>query len=60
MDAQVKIDDVSPLAADVRALREEIRRLREPTPQSLVDLKAAASGHPDIGGTCRLECLSRR
>jgi excisionase family DNA binding protein len=43
MNAQVKIDDVSELAAEVRALREEIRRLRESTPQSLVDLKAAAA-----------------
>ena len=43
MNAQVKIDDVSALAAAVRALREEIRRLRESTPQSLVDLKAAAA-----------------
>jgi excisionase family DNA binding protein len=43
MSAQLNVDDLSALAAEVKALREEIRRLRESTPQPLVDLKAAAA-----------------
>jgi len=42
MSAQPNVDNLSALAAEVKALREEIRRLRESTPQPLVDLKAAA------------------